>query len=70
MLEHRVSIVEQKVAVLDERVDHLMEWEKAQNGALKELRDEVNRNLKWTMGTVITFVLGVLSIIATVLKVG
>jgi uncharacterized protein (UPF0548 family) len=62
--EKEVIELGKKVASLEQAVENLVGWQKAQNGSVKETRQDVNRLKYWIMGATLGVALNLAGIVA------
>jgi uncharacterized protein (UPF0548 family) len=62
--EKEVIELGKKVASLEQAVENLVGWQKAQNGSVKETRQDVNRLKYWIMGATLGVALNMAGIVA------
>lgn len=66
--EQEVIDLGKKVAALEQAVGNLAGWQKAQNGSIKETRQDVSRLKYWIMGATLGVALNLAGVIAVLVK--
>jgi len=62
--EKEVIEIGKKVAALEQAVGNLAGWQKAQNGSIKETRQDVSKLKYWIMGATLGVALNLAGIVA------
>ncbi|MCL6561222.1 MAG: hypothetical protein K6U74_21030 [Firmicutes bacterium] len=69
-MDQEKEIIElgRKVAALEQAVDNLAGWQKAQNGSIKEVRQDVGKLKYWIMGAAFGVALNLVGVVFMLLK--
>jgi len=60
----------ERVSRLEADVENLKGWQRTQNGTLGRIEDKVDGLIKWIMGVAVTFGLGIIATLATIVMQG
>ena len=66
--EMEISDLKEAVAGMRSDVNNLIGWQKAQNGSVKEIRQNVNRLQYWIMGSAFGLALNLIGVTIMLLK--
>ena len=66
--EQEIIELGKKVAAMEQAVDNLAGWQKAQNGSIKEVRQDVSKLKYWIMGAAFGVALNLAGVIAMLAK--